>query len=258
MTDFPLPNNSYDLTGQVALVTGATSGLGWHFSRVLAASGAKVAIAGRRRSRLEELSALIRSEGGECAEFELDMTDAAAIETVVKDVASSLGSITILVNNAGVPDAQLATKMDVELIDRVLDTNVRGPFILAREVAKCLIAEKRPGRIINIASMAAYQYDGNGAALYSVSKAAIARMTEALSVEWARFNINVNGIAPGVFASEMVDGMQQRMGDLAGYFPRKRIGQPSQLDTTLLFLSSPASECVTGTIVKVDDGQSNK
>jgi len=186
------------------------------------------------------------------------MTDADAIVSVVNDIEQSLGMVTILLNNAGVPDAQLATKMDIELIDRVLDTNVRGPFILSREVAKRLIANKKPGRIINIASMAAYQYDGNGAALYSVSKAAIARMTEALSVEWAKFNINVNGIAPGVFASEMVDGMIARMGDLAGYFPRKRIGYPPQLDSTLLFLCSPASECVTGTIVKVDDGQSNK
>ena len=258
MQEFPFPNNSHDLSGQVALITGATSGLGWHFSRVLAAAGAKVAIAGRRQARLDELKSIIESDGGECASFVLDMTDADAISGVVSDVEAALGTVTILVNNAGVPDAQLATKIDVELIDRVLDTNVRGPFILAREVAKQLIAQKKAGRIINIASMAAYQYDGNGAALYSVSKAAIARMTEALSVEWAKFNINVNGIAPGVFASEMVDGMQERMGDLAGYFPRLRIGQPSQLDSTLLFLSSPASECVTGTIVKVDDGQTNK
>ena len=258
MHDFPFPNNSHDLTGQVALVTGATSGLGWHFSRVLAAAGAKVAIAGRRKQRLTELAGLINQDGGECASFVLDMTDADAIVSVVADIEQSLGMLTILVNNAGVPDAQLATKMDLELIDRVLDTNVRGPFILSREVAKRLISEKKPGRIINIASMAAYQYDGNGAALYSVTKAAIARMTEALSVEWAKFNINVNAIAPGVFSSEMVDGMQARIGDLAGYFPRKRIGYPPQLDSTLLFLSSPASECVTGTIVKVDDGQTNK
>ncbi len=258
MQDFPFPNNSQDLTGQVAFVTGATSGLGWHFSRVLASAGAKVAIAGRRQERLSELETLIKQEGGECASFVLDMTNADAIVSVVPQIEQSLGVVTILVNNAGVPDAQLATKMDISLIDRVLDTNVRGPFILSREVAKRLISEKMPGRIVNIASMAAYQYDGNGAALYSVSKAAIARMTEALSVEWAKFNINVNGIAPGVFASEMVDGMLERMGDLAGYFPRKRIGYPPQLDSTLLFLCSPASECVTGSIVKVDDGQSNK
>ena len=258
MQDFPFPNNSHDLNGQVALVTGATSGLGWHFSRVLASAGAKVAIAGRRSERLMQLETLINEEGGQCASFVLDMTDADAIVNVVSSIEQRLGVVSILVNNAGVPDAQLATKMDVDLIDRVLDTNVRGPFILSREVAKRLIDCKKTGRIINIASMAAYGYDGNGAALYSVSKAAIARMTEALSVEWAKFNINVNAIAPGVFSSEMVDGMLERMGDIASYFPRKRIGYPPQLDSTLLFLSSPASECVTGTIVKVDDGQSNK
>ena len=256
MHDFPLPNNSHDLTGQVALVTGATSGLGWHFSRVLA--GAKVAIAGRRKERLTELAALINLDGGDCASFVLDMTDAVATVSVVAVLLQSHGMLTILVNNAGIPDAQLAKKMDLELIDRVLDTNVRGPFVLSREVAKRLISEKKPGRIINITSMAAYQYDGNGAALYSVSKAAIARMTKALSVEWAKFNINLNAIAPRVFSSEMVDGMQVRMGDLAGYFLRKRIGYPPQLDSNLLFFSSPASECVTGTIVKADDGQTNK
>jgi len=117
MQDFPFPNNSHDLDGKVAFVTGATSGLGWHFSRVLAAAGARVAIAGRRQERLSELEALIKEEGGECVSFVLDMTDADAIVSVVADIEQSLGVVTILVNNAGVPDAQLATKMDVSLID---------------------------------------------------------------------------------------------------------------------------------------------
>jgi NAD(P)-dependent dehydrogenase (short-subunit alcohol dehydrogenase family) len=121
-----------------------------------------------------------------------------------------------------------------------------------------LIAAKAPGRIVNIASMAAYGYSGNGAALYSTTKGAVVRMTEALSVEWAKNNINVNAIAPGAFSSEMMDGMLERMGDIAKYFPRQRIGAPEQMDSTLLFLVSPASECVTGTVIKIDDGQSSK
>ena len=123
------------------------------------------------------------------------------------------------------------------------------------DVARRLIEVKRPGRIVNISSTGAYHYMGQGAALYSITKAGISRMTEVLAVEWSRFHINVNGIAPGAFASEMMDGMLERMGDITRHFPRKRLGQPEQLDGTLLYLVSPSSECVTGTIIKVDDGQ---
>jgi NAD(P)-dependent dehydrogenase (short-subunit alcohol dehydrogenase family) len=118
-----------------------------------------------------------------------------------------------------------------------------------------LIERKLPGRMVNISSVAAYHYGGNGAALYSITKAGIVRMTEALAVEWARFNINVNGIAPGAFSSEMMDGMLERIGDMTKHFPRQRLGDPAQLDSTLLYLVAPSSECVTGTVIKVDDGQ---
>jgi NAD(P)-dependent dehydrogenase (short-subunit alcohol dehydrogenase family) len=169
-----------------------------------------------------------------------------------------LGLVTILVNNAGIPDAQRAHKMSIELIDRVIDVNIRAPFILSCEVARRLMAAKQPGRIVNIASSAAFTYSGEGAALYSVSKAAVARITETLAVEWSRFGINVNAIAPGAFASEMMDGMLERMGDISQHFPRKRIGDPAQLDSTLLYLVSPASDAVTGTVIRVDDGQGSR
>jgi NAD(P)-dependent dehydrogenase (short-subunit alcohol dehydrogenase family) len=145
--------------------------------------------------------------------------------------------------------------MELDLINRVFDTNLVGPYILSCEVARRLIAEKQPGRMVNISSVGAFRYDGNGAALYSITKAGLARMTECLAVEWSRFNINVNAIAPGAFRSEMMDGMLQRIGDISGNFPRKRLGDPAQLDSTLLYLCAPASECVTGTVIKVDDGQ---
>ena len=110
----------------------------------------------------------------------------------------------------------------------------------------------------HIASVAAYHYGGGGAALYSITKAGVVRMTEALAVEWSRYHINVNGIAPGAFRSEMMDGMMERMGDITKAFPRKRLGEPNQLDSTLLYLTDPTSECVTGTIIKVDDGQGSR
>ena len=161
-------------------------------------------------------------------------------------------------NNAGIPDAQRAHKMSLELIDAVLDTNVRAVFVLSCEVARRLIAAEKPGRIVNISSTGSFHYGGNGAALYSVSKAAVNRITEVLAVEWSRYRINVNAIAPGAFRSEMMDGMISRVGDFTQMPPRKRLGEPAQLDSTLLYLCAPASECVTGTIVRVDDGQGGK
>jgi NAD(P)-dependent dehydrogenase (short-subunit alcohol dehydrogenase family) len=255
VADFALPNFSIDLTGQVALVTGTTSGLGRRFALVLAKAGAAVAITGRRTERLEALAAEIESMGGKCAAIRLDMTDTASILNVVEEAERSLGTVTILVNNAGIPDAQRAHKMSIELIDDVFDTNLRGPYVLSCEVARRLIERKLPGRMVNISSVAAYHYGGNGAALYSITKAGIVRMTEALAVEWARFDINVNGIAPGAFSSEMMDGMLERIGDMTKHFPRQRLGDPAQLDSTLLYLVAPSSECVTGTVIKVDDGQ---
>lgn len=252
---FDLPNVSNDLTGQVALVTGTTSGLGKRFAKVLAACGAKVALTGRRVERLHELAEEIRSSGGVCEPIALDMTNTESVLSVVDKTEEALGTVTILVNNAGIPDAQRAHKMSIELIDNVIDTNLRGPYVLSCEVARRLIDKKVPGRMVNISSVGGFHYAGNGAALYSITKSAIARMTETLAVEWARFNINVNCIAPGAFSSEMMDGMVERMGDITAHFPRKRMCDPAQMDSTLLYFVSPASECVTGTIVKIDDGQ---
>jgi NAD(P)-dependent dehydrogenase (short-subunit alcohol dehydrogenase family) len=238
---------SVDLAGQTALVTGASSGLGRRFAALLAANGARVVATARRADRLEELAEEVSMAGGSCLPLALDVTDAEQI--------ASVGPVQILVNNAGIPDAQYATKMPVEFIDRVLDTNLRAPFLLSCEVARRLIDQQLPGRIVNISSVGSFHYAGGGAALYSISKAGVNRLTEALAVEWSRFGINVNAIAPGLFASEMSDGMIERMGDLTRHFPRRRIGQPEHLDSTLLYLVSPASEMVTGTVIRVDDGQ---
>ncbi|OSJ13573.1 short-chain dehydrogenase [Bradyrhizobium canariense] len=256
--DFPLPNCSTDLKGQTALVTGASSGLGVRFAKTLARCGARVALTARRLERLESIASEINMAGGKAIPLQLDVTESDQLIDVVADAERQLGPVTILVNNAGIPDAQRATKMPIDLIDRVLDTNVRAPYVLSCEVARRLIAAKLSGRIVNIASSSAFSYGGNGAALYSISKAAVVRMSEALAVEWAKFNINVNAIAPGAFSSEMMDGMLQRVGDITKGFPRPRIGNPAQLDSTLLFLVSPSSDFVTGTCVRVDDVQDGR
>ena len=256
MADFATPNFSLDLTGQVALVTGTTSGLGKRFAQVLARCGAKVVCTGRRVGKLEELAEQIRADGGTCEPIAIDMTDRQSIRATLVKAEEAFGPVTILINNAGIPDAQRIVKMSDELIDNVFDTNLVGPWVLSSEVAKRLIAEKLPGRIVNISSVAAFNTTAqSAAALYSTTKLGIARMTEAMAVEWARFNINVNCIAPGAFSSEMMDGMLERIGDITVGFPRKRICDPAQMDSTLLFLVSPSSECVTGAVIKVDDGQ---
>ena len=255
MTGSDLPNFSVDLGGEVAMVTGASAGLGRRFATVLAAAGARVAALGRRGDRLEDLAAEIDRAGGVCLPLAVDVTDDGAVVAAFDRTEAALGPLTILVNNAATPDAQYATRMSAELIDRVLDTNLRAPYVLSCELARRLIRRRAGGRIVNLSSMGAFYYTGNGAALYSITKAAVNRMTEALAVEWAPFHINVNAIAPGAFASEMMAGMIERQGDLSAAYPRRRVGDPAQLDSTLLYLVSSSSEFVTGTIVKVDDGQ---
>lgn len=253
------PNFSIDLTGQNAIVTGASSGLGLRFAQALAGAGAKVALTGRRLDKLEAAAEGIRTLGGQAAALQLDVTDADQLLAVVRRAEEALGGpVTILVNNAGIPDAQRAVKMPVELIDAVIGTNLRAPYILSCEFARRLMDARLPGRIVNISSAGAYDYGGNGAALYSITKAAVIRLTETLAVEWAKFNINVNAIAPGAFNSEMMDGMIERIGPISDHFPRKRMGDPAQLDSTLMYLVSPSSEFVTGTCIRVDDAQHNR
>lgn len=250
------PKFDINLNGQVAIVTGASAGLGQRFAKCLAATGAKVALVARRAEKLEGIVADIRKDGGQAMAFPADMADAESLTKLVDDVEEALGLVTILVNNAGMVDAKYATKMPDDLIDRLLAVNVRAPYILSREVAKKLIAAKKPGRIVNISSMSAYNYSSSDAAsMYSISKAAVARMTEVLAVEWVKFHINVNAIAPGAFRSEMMEEMIERVGDPSEHLNRKRLGEPDQLDSTLLYLVSPSSDFVTGTIVKCDDGQ---
>lgn len=244
-----------DLAGKVALVTGATSGIGRRFAVQLAKAGADVAVVGRRRERLAEVGAEITAIGRAVAELPVDLTDREAVLESVAAAEQQLGLVTILVNNAGMPDAMFATKMPPDLVDAVIATNFAAPFHLACEVARRLIAAGQPGRIVNISSMSSFYYEGEGAALYSMTKAAVNRMTETLAVEWAKFGINVNGIAPGAFDTEMMQGMVERVGDMTRRYPRRRMGIPEQLDSSLFYLVDPRSEFVTGTIIKVDDGQ---
>ena len=255
---YPLPNASHDLSGQIAIVTGASSGLGARFARVLAAAGASVALCARRTDKLDALVAEISAGGGTARAFQIDVADLAPCLALAATVEAAMGPVSILINNAGIVDAARAHKLSAELYNQVMAVNVNAPWLLSTSLAARRIADGRPLRIVNIASMAAFEYQGHGAALYSMTKAAVVRMTEVLAVEWARYPINVNAIAPGAFASEMMDGMLARMGDFTQSLRRKRLGDPAMMDSTLLYLVAPAGEAVTGTVIKIDDGQSNR
>ena len=249
-----MPNFSTDLSGQTAFITGTTSGLGNRFAQVLAACGANVAIAGRRVERLEALAEELRSTGAKVLPVPLDVTDTDALFASVDQVEKELGPVQILVNNAGKPDAQLALNMDPAFVDEMVATNLTSLFHLASEVTRRLKEAELPGRIVNIASGAAFSA-GVGTSWYAITKSAVVRMTEMLALEFARYDVNVNCIAPGAFESEMMDGMLERMGDITAGFPRKRLGKPSQLDGTLLYLVSPSSDFVTGATIRVHDAQ---
>ena len=249
-----MPNFSTDLSGQTAFITGTTSGLGYRFAQVLAACGANVAIAGRRVERLEALAEELRSTGAKVLPVPLDVTDTDALFASVDQVEKELGPVQILVNNAGKPDAQLALNMDPAFVDEMVATNLTSLFHLASEVTRRLKEAELPGRIVNIASGAAFSA-GVGTSWYAITKSAVVRMTEMLALEFARYDVNVNCIAPGAFESEMMDGMLERMGDITAGFPRKRLGKPSQLDGTLLYLVSPSSDFVSGATIRVHDAQ---
>jgi len=255
MTDRPLPEPSQMLTGKTAIVTGATSGLGWRFARVLANAGAKAVVTGRRVDRLEALVELIEGEGGEALAIPVDMTDRTSILSMVDQAEVAFGSVDIAINNAGTNDIALAANVDIDIYDQLMSTNVRGPFILSTEIARRLIQAKKPGRIVNLSSIAADDYLGDGAAIYSISKAAISKMTVMLGTEWAKFHINVNAIAPGFFESEMSENTVDQIGEFWRGLRRQRLCHPALLDSTILYLCSPASEAVTGAVIRVTDAQ---
>lgn len=246
-----------DLSGHTAFVTGASAGLGRSYAKTLARNGAKVVAAARRLPQLEDLVKEIEAEGGTAAACELDICDAAAITRAIEDAQNRFGLVNILVNNAAVTDMNFATKLSLERIDAVIDTNYRAPLLLSVEVARRLIAAGAPGRIVNVSSVGAFTAGPRSAAsVYSGAKAGLNRLSQCLALEWARYGINVNAICPGMFWSEMTDRMLSREADaIVQNFPRKRFQENEDFDSTLLYLVSPASHGVTGAVIVVDDGQ---
>jgi NAD(P)-dependent dehydrogenase (short-subunit alcohol dehydrogenase family) len=192
----------FDLTGKVALVTGASSGLGAHFARTLAAAGASVAIAARRADRLASLQAELQKAGTKAAAVELDVQSADSVAAAFDAAERELGPIDIVVNNAGISIVRPALEMPVEDWDAVVNTNLRGAWLVAQTAGKRWLMAKRPGVIVNIASILGLRTIGQ-VAPYNASKAGLIHLTRALAMEWARHDIRVNAICPGYIETEM-------------------------------------------------------
>jgi 3-oxoacyl-[acyl-carrier protein] reductase len=246
---------SFDIAGEVVLVTGASSGIGRHFAEVLAAAGAKVAAVARRTDRLEELAREIEGRGGQCLALAGDVTKQDSITETIAAAEDRLGPVSILVNNAGVVVSKPLFEHTEADWDYVVDTNLKGAWLAAREFAHHLIERKRAGRIINISSVLASRTIGRVPA-YCAAKAGLTHLTHVLAMELARYGILVNALAPGYVETDFNrEYFQTEAGQrLISRIPLRRLGQAPDLDGALLFLASPASAYVTGAVIAVDGG----
>jgi NAD(P)-dependent dehydrogenase (short-subunit alcohol dehydrogenase family) len=247
---------TFDLTGDVALVTGATSGFGRHFADVLSAAGAAVVLTGRRTDRLEAVRDQLVASGRGAYAAALDVTRTDSIRACVDEAERLAGPITILVNNAGISVQSTAAKLGEADWDAIMDTNVKGTFFMAQTVGARMIERGIHGRIVNVASIGAMKALP-GLVAYSTSKAAVAMLTQGLAREWARHHVAVNALCPGYVKTELNDAwFESEAGrkQVAG-FPRRRLGTEASLDAPLLLLCSRHAEFVTGALFTVDDGQ---
>lgn len=248
---------SLDLTGKAAIVTGASSGLGRHFALTLARAGAKVALGARRADRLRELEEEIAGFDGRAIAITLDVTDADSVRECVACAETELGPISVLVNNAGVAGPGEALKFTESQWDSVVDTNLKGAWLMAQETAAHMANLGHGGSIVNIASILGLA-GASEVPAYAASKGGLINLTRALAVEWARYDIRVNAIAPGYIVTDLNrDFLMSDKGEgIRKKIPQRRFGQPEDLEGPLLLLASEASAHMTGSVLTVDGGTS--
>jgi len=246
----------FSLTGRVALVTGASSGLGTQFAKALADNGAAVTLVARRADRLKALKDEIESKGGKAVAVEADVTDRVAMVRAFDAAEKAFGTVTILVNNAGIAHGGRAVEIPPEEWHKVVSTNLDAVFFWAQEAARRMLASKKQGAIINIASVLGFAVS-KGAAAYAAAKAGVVQVTKALAVELAFKGVRVNAIAPGWFVTEMNDDylMSEAGTAIKREIPMGRFGNPGELDGALLLLTSDAGSYITGATIVVDGGQ---
>jgi NAD(P)-dependent dehydrogenase (short-subunit alcohol dehydrogenase family) len=254
---------SIDLSGRVALVTGASSGLGTQFAKTLAAAGCGVVLAGRRIERLKTLRAEIEASGGDAHVVTLDVTDIDSIKAAVAHAETEMGTLDILINNSGVSTTQKLVDVTEDDYDFIFDTNTKGAFFVAQEVGKRMLARAKGaapgtftgGRIVNIASMAGLR-PLSQIGVYAMSKASVIHMTRAMALEWGRYGINVNALCPGYIDTEINHHYWQTEAGqkLVQMLPRKRLGKPQDLDAVLMMLCANQSHFINGAVISADDG----
>ncbi len=245
----------FDLTGKTAFITGASSGIGCHISKTFAAYGANVILAARRTSRLQKVSSEIHSAGGQADWVQIDVTSKPSVERAFAKSINRFGSIDVVVNNAGIASTSAALDVTESDWDRVMDTNLKGAWLVAQRAGRHMSKNKKGGSIINIASILGLRVMG-GVAPYAAAKAALDHLTRILAYEWARHQIRVNAIAPGYIYTDINrDYLSSPMGQKAlQKIPQKRFGHPKDLDGTALLLASDASSYMTGSTIVVDGG----
>lgn len=250
-----MSDQRFRLDGRVALVTGASRGLGAHFAHTLARAGASLALTARDMDRLEEVAGSIRASGGRALAVHMDVTSRESVCKAFDTVSREVGTVTVLVNNSGTTHVQRALELDEATWDRVLDTNLKGLWLTTQEGARHMVAAKGGGSVINIASILAFRVAG-AVAPYAASKAAVVQLTRALALEFARHHIRVNAIAPGYILTDMNrDFFASSAGEaMIKRIPQRRLGNPEDLDGALLLLASEASRYITGSTIVVDGG----
>jgi 3-oxoacyl-[acyl-carrier protein] reductase len=247
-------NEMFSVAGRVALVTGASSGLGAHFAEFLASQGAAVALVARRAERIAALKERIEKAGGRALAVEADVLDRKAMERAFDAAEKAFGTVTILVNNAGITHADRAHEMPEETWRNVLGTNLDAVLYWAQEAARRMIAAKQRGAIVNIASILGFNVS-KGVAAYSVAKAGVVQLTKALAIELSYRGVRVNAIAPGFIVTEINDEYLKSRPDMTRHIPAGRFGEPKDLDGALLLLCSDAGGFMAGATVVVDGGQ---
>ncbi|MDP3547942.1 MAG: SDR family NAD(P)-dependent oxidoreductase [Phreatobacter sp.] len=249
------PRDLLDMTGRVALVTGAGTGLGAHFCMALAEHGAAVVAVARRAEKVEGVAEAIRKAGGQAIAVAGDVTDTASIGSAFDAAEKAFGTVDAVVANAGIAVPGRAAEISDEDWRKTMATNLDGVFFTAREAAQRLLKAGKHGSIVNIASILGYGV-GKGNASYAVSKAAVIQMTQALALEWAFKGIRVNAIAPGYVVTDINrDYLAGKGAEMTKDIPVGRFGRENDLDGALLLLLSEAGAFMTGTTITVDGGQ---
>jgi len=247
----PTGELSVDLKGQVALVTGASRGIGRGIALALGKAGANVACVARSVDGLKDTVGAITAAGGAAEAFECDVTNGASIDAVVEQVEKKFGGLHILVNNAGITRDGLLARMSDADWDDVINTNLRGTFLFTRAASR-LMMSARYGRIINVASVSGTMMGNPGQANYAASKAAVHGFTRTVAKELAGRNVTANTVAPGFIESDMTAKLGNFMEEVLKRIPAKRIGQPNDIANAVLFFAAPTSSYVTGQLLAVD------